>query len=310
MSETHYKSELENVSGKKDRYEFQDPNKQVVHKAADMGINTFYQTCAGGLGLIIQFLLPNDYKCKRSIVDIDEDKINLYTCIRDNYYELMNVLKCFIAFVSSFSWVSLEFRYESSAKQIVDKATAHLTASGYSPSIVKAAITFFNLIHNQRATNSTIKERIDELKKKLPFIAELSNILEGVEIKQNDLKEVIKKYSRRRKYILFIDPPYLLTNGNYAVNESEFEFHLGLADLLHSCSCKFVLYCRVTASKFSGKNDDKRLIDDVLFAFYSNHYPKEKYYFCDVELKHGDNVTVERMITNLDMSGDKGWIAY
>lgn len=305
MKNNTYKSQFSYVSGMKHRPEFKRPNSQVVRKAAEIGITNFFQTCAGGLGLIILFFLPYDHKCKRFIADIDKDKINLYTCIRDEYYALINAIKDFITYVKTNC--SLSSKYSNS---IISDLTRHLTTIGYSKSIINAVLTFFTLIHSQRASNSSIQKRIDELEKKMPFILELNGILQGVEIWQADMMDVIKQYSHKGKFILFVDPPYLLTNGKYAVNEREIKFHKRLATLLCSCKCKFVLYCRVTASKFSGKNKYKRLIDDVLLCFYDNYYSGKGFYYCDVELKHGNDVTIERMITNLDMCGEEGWEKY
>lgn len=310
MKRNTYKSQFSYVSGMKHRPEFQRPNSQVVRKAAEIGITRFFQTCAGGLGLIILFFLPNNHKCKRFIADIDEDKVNLYTCIRDEYYTLINAIKDFIKYVRDIYAESLSSCYESFKSSITEDLTGHLTSKGYDESIIKAALTFLTLIHSQRDTKATIQERIDELEKKMPFIWELNGILQGVEIWQADMMDIIKQYSRKGKFILFVDPPYLLTNGKYAVNEPEIKFHQRLAALLCSCKCKFVLYCRVTASKFSGKNKYKRLIDDVLLTFYNSYYSGKGFYYYDVELKHGNDVTIERMITNLDMSGEEGWKKY
>ncbi|MDD6098729.1 MAG: hypothetical protein PUB66_08430, partial [Oscillospiraceae bacterium] len=135
----------------------------------------------------------------------------------------------------------------------------------------------------------------------------LNDYLQRCEITEDDMMNTIKKYSRKKSSLLLIDPPYLLTNGNYTNNESEFKFHEKTAILINKCNCKFVLYYRVTASKFSGINQNKQLADDVLKCFYYNHYSGKGYYYCDIPLKHGNDVTMERMLTNLDMSTYAEW---
>ena len=147
-------------------------------------------------------------------------------------------------------------------------------------------------------------------KKLISNIRPMHNLMASakeVNITNLDCLKIIKKYMKDEEACLFIDPPYIWSDGKYKYNAaSESNYHKKIYAVLSKCKCKFVLFLRMTSShQFKWQNQSDNLIqkDRCIRAFYDNRYKNKGYYKKEIPFDSSTDPTIECVITNFMFEG-------
>ena len=303
------RAKLIHILGMKNENCFQkDILPNIVKALETNGINTYIETCIGGFGLKPTLLLNNPGAITYILNDSDKDKINLYTMIAQKQTELQNACRAILSFRNNQNWNSIKNKrlnanYKKKIKTAVEQL---LTQSNYDKNIISATIMMFDMFCSQRNEMPTIEKYFDKFEKHIENIKGFNELIgkcRKVYTSDSDLLSVIKKYKGKSNAVLFIDPPYYLTNGGYKENQPGHSFHLEISKLLENAKCKFVLFLRIKASRAGSKDNNNQAIDDALISFYDNHYKGKELHYIDIPVKQNGGTTIERIITNFEFNG-------
>lgn len=280
----------------------------MVKALENMGIIVHCEVCVGGLGLQPTRLLKNPETVLWIINDKDCEKENLYKTIRDYPLKLESACYDILATIQSMidnNVIHKDDRYLDIQQNILQQITIDLQAKPYSKEIIDASVMILQNCHSARGTTYTIEEQCKAFFEKANNICPISDSFhkcKSVVITGEDLLVVIKKYMRKKNVVLWIDPPYYLSNGKYSENLPEWDYHNQIYNLLIKAKCKFVLFLRINASRTT-KDINNKAIDVSLKSFYDNRYQGKNFYYMDMPVKQSYGYTIERVITNFEFNG-------
>lgn len=281
----------------------------MVNALEDMRINTHCEVCVGGLGLQPTRLLKHPENVVWIINDKDSEKENLYTVIRDNPFELETACYEISTIIQSMidnNMVHKNDIYLDVKKSILQQIISNLQAKNYHKEVIAASVMIPKNCHSSRGTTYTVEHQRKAFLKKAENICPISALFRScklVSITGKDLLAVIKKYMRKKNVVLWIDPPYYLSDGGYPENQPGWKYHNQIYELLIKVKCKFVLFLRIKASRTGKVDIDNEAIDDSLMNFYDNRYKGKNLYYKDMPVKQKYGFTEERVITNFAFDG-------
>lgn len=277
------------IAGMKNKKWLQSKVLPNMVKALEaMNITTHCEVCVGGGGLRPTRLLKHLKNVVWIINDIDSEKENLYKVIRDYPLKLECACGDILTIIHSLIEYSIVYendRYLNVQESILQEITSKLQTKEYPRELVDAAVTILQNCHSERATTYTVEHQCDAFCKKTANICPMSHLFQkckSVVITREDLLDVIKKYMRKKNVVLWIDPPYYLSDGGYPENQPGWCYHHKIYEHLIKAKCKFVLFLRIKASRASGVDVDNEAIDDSLVSFYDNHYKSKNFYYMDM----------------------------
>lgn len=280
----------------------------IVKALENLEITTHCEVCVGGLGLQPTRLLKNPKKVIWIINDKDSEKENLYKIIRDHPLKLESACYEILTNIQSMienNTIHKNDRYLDFQKSILQQITNELQAKQYSKEIIYASLMILQNCHSARGTTYTIEHQCNAFLEKINNICPISYNFRRcklVVITCEDLLDVIKKYMRKKNVVLWIDPPYYLSNGGYPENQSGWNYHNQIYELLIKAKCKFVLFLRINASR-TDVDINNKAIDVSLKNFYDNHYKGKNLYYKDMPVRQKYGNTIERVITNFEFNG-------
>lgn len=293
--EVNTPAKIINILGSKWDNRMQSAIKNI-HDTANINWQLSIETCVGALGIHANFHFADT----EIINDDDIEKINLYNIIKNN---------------------PVEFKVEALKFECTEESFIKLkesVSSNEELSDIKRAVRFFLLNYfSKRNSGHTFNNKSKQnLIKRLDNIGALSKRLNDVQIKNNDIFDIIKKYKYKTDIIFIVDPIYLDTNVYKSrkicsTTEHKKEFgwneHQRLAKELRSIKGDFIYFCRITATRHKNKKgilkdsqDDIQRKDIEMLGRIDDLYWGYGFYYIDVEL---DNGTIERIITSFDFNG-------
>ncbi|MBD5143615.1 MAG: hypothetical protein HDT22_08435 [Ruminococcus sp.] len=279
----------------------------IVSKAEEEGAIMHIETCIGGAGLQPTRMLSQPEKAKWIINDKESRKSDLYTVLYQYPFTLIATCKKIKSDIYPYFIDKANNTYKKEKDNIHTTILTqiqridHISSKTESDKIIQAAITMLDYA----GVNKKIEKQFTAFEENLSNIKFLYSRLKASEvtITNEDLFDIIKEYKNKKNVILYIDPPYYLTDGGYPENCEDRESHKRLVDLLHKTSCKWVLFCRTQASRAYNSNNNSTLIDDALKSFYDNHYLSKGYYYSTWKC----NKTEELVITNFKFKNCKSY---
>lgn len=298
------------IAGMKNRNWLQSkvlPN--IVKALESKKITTHCEVCGGGLGLQPTRLLKHPENMVWIINDIDSEKENLYKVIRDYPINLEYACDDILTIVQSMTasnMIHANDIYLDVQKSIFQQITTVLQTKGYTQEVMNAAVTILKNCHSSRGTTYTVEHQCKAFHEKTENICPMSYLFKkckSVVITNEDLLVMIKKYMRKKNVVLWVDPPYYLSDGGYSENQPGWEYHNQIYELLIKAKCKFVLFLRINASRAADVDIDNKAIDDSLRSFYDNRYKGNNLYYQDMPVKQKCGCTIERVITNFPFDG-------
>lgn len=281
----------------------------MVKALEAMNITTHCEGCVGGLGLQPVRLLEHLKNVVWIINDKDSEKVNLYKIIRDYPFKLECACDDILTTIQSLTESNMiheNDRYLDVQKCILQEITSELQVKEYPVEIVNAAVTMLQNCHSERATTYTVKHQCKAFRKKTVNICPMSDLFrscKSVVVTSEDLLDVIKKYMRKKNVVLWIDPPYYLSDGRYPEKQPGWCYHNRIYELLIKAKCRFVLFLRINTSRTAAVDIDNEAIDDSLKSFYDNHYKGKNFYYRDMPVRQKCGYTIERVITNYAFDG-------
>lgn len=281
----------------------------MVKALEAMNITTHCEVCVGGLGLQPVRLLEHLKNVVWVINDKDFKKVNLYKVIRDYPLKLEYACDDILTIVQSMiasDMVHENNRYLDVQEIILQQIKSELQTKGFTKEVIDATVTILQNCHSERATTYTVEDQRDAFRKKAANICPMSYLFQkckSVIITSEDLLDVIKKNMRKKKVVLWIDPPYYLSDGGYPENQPGWNYHHQIYEHLIKVKCKFVLFLRMNASRTANVDIDNKAIDDSLESFYDNRYKGKNFYYRDMPVNQKCGNTIERVITNFAFDG-------
>lgn len=281
----------------------------MVKALEAMNITTHCEGCVGGLGLQPIRLLEHPKNVVWVINDKDFEKVNLYKVIRDYPLKLEYACDDILTIVQSMivsDMVHANNRYLDVQEIILQQIKSELQTKGFTKEVIDASVTILQNCHSKRATTYTAEEQCDVFRRKAANICPMSYLFQkckSVVITSEDLLDVIKKYIWKKNVVLWIDPPYYLSDGGYPENQPGWNYHHQIYELLIKVKCKFVLFLRINASRTGNVDIDNKAIDGSLRSFYDNHYKGKNFYYQDMSVKQRSGYVTERAITNFAFEG-------
>lgn len=274
--------------------------KAIVEKAEAEKAVIHIETCIGGAGLQPTRMLLHPEKATWILNDIEEDKTDLYYVVC--YYPLVlrDICEKIISDICPCFQNKADNKYDDEKEHIhtmIREQIQKIDGITDSDKIIRAAITMLDYA----GYKNDVAHQFAAFKKHTNNISALRSRMKvsKATITNADLFDVIKKYKNKEDVILYVDPPYYLTDGGYPEDLSEYEEHKKLCAHLHKAKCKWVLFCRIEASRSHGKSANSRLVDDALRCFYENNYLFNGHY----SDKWTCSKTQELVITNFEFDG-------
>lgn len=281
----------------------------MVKALESMEITTHCEVCVGGLGLQPTRLLKHHENVVWIINDKDSEKENLYKVIRDNPFELEITCHDISTIIQSMiidNTIYKDDRYLNVQEIILQQIQHGLQTKNVTQEVINASIMILQNCHSSRETTYTVEHKCKTFLKKAENICPISALFRScklVSVTGEDLLAVIKKYMRKKNIVLWIDPPYYLSDGGYPEKQPGWEYHNQIYELLIKVKCKFVLFLRIKASRTGKVDIDNEAIDDSLMNFYDNRYKGKNLYYKDMPVKQKYGFTTERVITNFAFDG-------
>ncbi|SFL20884.1 DNA adenine methylase [Paenibacillus sp. 1_12] len=202
-------------------------------------LTEYMELCGGGARMLLS--LEHSRLTRRVYNDIDESLYALFSCLTEPSltYELMALLE---------EWGISEERYLW-AKQV--RLSSRLGDEGYD--IVTAAACAFVVTRQSRAaTMNSFNRSILTAERSRSYMRRVHNLysflptMEGVEVTNKDVLEVLQENRNWGRTFIYIDPPYtnqeMIGDKHYRVNWSN-EDHEKLVDLLLTHPAAIALSC-------------------------------------------------------------------
>lgn len=281
---------------------------QKILDTAKKTWETSVETCAGGLGLFSNF----DFAPQKVLNDNDWNIANLLKVIRENPRDLLLRLYDLTADEATFNTLK-GMPVKCTKKPNINAAVRFLFLNLTS---CRGLCNDWNS-HRKWGANHSICHR-QELKAVKP----LHNKLQGVEILDLDLFQVLKMYAKNTHTLFIVDPPYLDTRGytgrmmrktpKYGKGFGA-EEHTKLAARLLSIKGNegndFIYFCRVTATRHVNAKDNTpkhtpeeiAKMDQHIMRKIDRMYWGKGLFYIDVQTL--DDGTIERIITSFDFEG-------
>lgn len=281
----------------------------MVKALEAMEITTHCEVCVGGLGLQPIRPLKHPENVVWIINDKDSKKENLYTVIKDNPFELETACHEISTIIQSMiidNTIHEDDKYINVQEIILQQIQHELQTKNVTQEVIDASIMILQNCRSSRGTTYTVEHQCEAFLKKAENICPISALFRScklVSITGEDLLAVIKKYMRKKNVVLWIDPPYYLSDGGYPEKQPSWKYHNQIYELLIKAKCKFVLFLRIKASRTGSVDIDNKAIDDSLINFYDNRYKGKNLYYKDMPVKQKYGFTEERVITNFAFDG-------
>jgi len=295
-------SRLLYVMGNKWDVKMQNSIRHIA-ETADTKWETSVETCVGGLGIF-------------SNINFAPNQI-----INDNNWDIANFIKVIKDFPREL--IAGARALDVNKKTFI--AQKSITPSPSKHADIDAAVRFLYLNltsvwgHCDCFNKTSTAEKYIHL---LNNVYPLHRKLQGVEIFDQDLFEILKKFRKRQNVLFIVDPPYIDTSGyeeRVARNVPSYgkmfglEQHRRLSICLRNIKQKekkdFIYFCRVSATRHKDKEtkqlkntpqelakQDRNLQLKIGKLFFGRGF-----YYIDVNTS--PDGTVERIITSFDFKG-------
>ncbi|NLY61743.1 MAG: DNA adenine methylase [Clostridiales bacterium] len=192
------------------------------------------------------------------INDINEDLMNFYRVLRNNYDSLKNIL----------------LNYEFS-KDFFDKLVDKLNNKEYSCPIERAAIFYYLnktsfsgkwRVNREGHYNNTWGNYKRPNYKKLD--RKYSELLKGVSIQNTDYTHLMEEYKSNSDAFIFLDPPYLNCDAMYTANQDFINIYDYIYNYMANCESKVMLI--VKGDKYITNLFEKYIIDTYTVNYSHN----------------------------------------
>lgn len=284
------------VHGNKFNREMQVAIRQILENADSKPWETSVETCAGGLGIHLNFNVAE--KC--IINDYDLDKINLYKAIQSSPEKLIKILQSYDVNETVFNTIKNNKKNPCTSGVDIEAAAQFL---------------YLNLVSCRNDGSSYNKKAsVEKYQDALQIIYFIHRKLKKTRLLKEDIIKVIQKYMHREKVLFIIDPPYLNSKGytiRTAANEKEhienfgWDKHSDLAKAIQRIKKNgndFIYFCRTTYRDASLTPEELEEQNQYMAGRIGALYRNKGFYYMDIMLNK--NIT-ERIITSFNFKDAK-----